>query len=156
MRALLGPVVLLVVTLGGLLGGSTGAGASASVTSGPCPNGEGVTVVVDPGDLGGSVVVRCAASSPANGLEALTAAGFGVDVTVRFSGFVCRIGVTVNGVRRPQSDPCVDTPPADAYWSYWVADLGGPWCYSELGATARTPVRGTIEGWSFSRGGRDR
>jgi len=122
-----------------------------AVPSGACPGGSGVTVVVDPGDLGGSVQALCAADSPSNGIEALRMAGFDVESTISFSGFVCRI----DGKPTPKRDACISTPPADAYWSYWVADRGGPWCYADVGATGRTPAQGTIEGWSFSRSGDD-
>lgn len=152
----LAPILVLVLsTVVGALGAPVASaadsaatvGAATGASAGPCPGDAGVTIVVDPGDLGGPVQVRCVDSSPANGMKALEAAGYDVETTVRFSGFLCRID------GRPASDPCVGTPPANAYWSYWVADRGGPWCYSDLGATARTPRRGTVEGWSFSRGG---
>ncbi|MGI9579500.1 MAG: hypothetical protein ACR2OH_14980, partial [Microthrixaceae bacterium] len=149
---LLGVVAILV---SGIAVGFAGSDVSAAVaaparsaaSAGPCPDDSGITVVVDPGDLGGPVQVRCVPQSAANGIEALAMADFEVDATVRFSGFVCRID------GRPANDRCVNTPPATAYWSYWVADRGGPWCYSDLGAAVRGPVRGTVEGWSFSRSG---
>ncbi|NBH12356.1 hypothetical protein GTY80_55115, partial [Amycolatopsis sp. SID8362] len=41
--------------------------ASAAGTDGTCPEGGGVTVVVDFGDLGPQPLVRCAPGTPANG-----------------------------------------------------------------------------------------
>ncbi|MDT0341115.1 hypothetical protein [Streptomyces litchfieldiae] len=112
-----------------------------------CPDASGVTVVVDFGELGGGRVVRCAPGAPADGLAALRGAGFEVAGTNRWGdAFVCRI----NGRPGADREPCVDTPPASAYWSYWHAENGGEWTYSQRGATYRTPDEGTFEGWSFS------
>lgn len=111
---------------------------------GPCPDHRGVTVVVDFRSLGGGVQVRCAPGQPSSGFDALGRAGFSHRSTLRFPGFLCRID------DRPAADPCVDTPPATAYWSYWLAERNGRWCYSELGAANRRPPEGTVEGWSFA------
>lgn len=113
-------------------------------TDGECPTADGVTVVVDFQDLGGGVHVRCAPGAPATGFAALDAAGIAYQTTIRFPGFLCRIA------GKPSNDPCVDTSPATAYWSYWVAARGGRWCYSNWGAASRTPPPGSVEGWSFS------
>lgn len=105
----------------------------------------GVTVVVDFQELGGGVNVRCTERPPRDGADALDAAGISWQGVVRWGrGFVCRIA------GQPADDPCIDTPPASAYWSYWLAPRGGSWCYSNLGVLARTPPPGTVEGWSFS------
>ena len=115
-----------------------------ATASGPCAGGSGVTVVVDFQELGGGVQTRCAPGQPSSGLDALTRAGVAFTGTVRFPGFVCRIA------GRPAQDRCIDTSPSSAYWSYWVADRGGSWCYSTTGAASRRPPEGTVEGWSFS------
>lgn len=109
-----------------------------------CTDNVGVTVVVDFGDLGGGVNVRCAPGPVSSGLDAMTRAGVAYRTTLRFSGFVCRIA------GQPASDPCQTTSPVNAYWSYWIASRGGSWCYSNLGAGSRTPPPGSIEGWSFA------
>lgn len=145
-----------------LLPGSVATVAAAPVvaagTAGECRSAEGVTVVVDMTDLGGSVIVRCAGSGGLSGLEALTEAGFSPTGTQRQGlAFVCRI----NG--RPAADEelavegdpsyqeqCVDTPPANAYWSYWYATDGGDWKYSSTGPSSRTAIPGGYEGWRFS------
>ncbi|RKT55074.1 hypothetical protein C8E97_3730 [Saccharothrix australiensis] len=106
----------------------------------------GVTVVVDFGAAGGGVRTGCAPGDPASGLAALSAAGFGYRMAQRFAGFVCRID------NRPESDPCVNASPTDAYWSYWHAQPGGSWTYSDVGAAARDPAPGSVEGWAFGAG----
>jgi hypothetical protein len=111
----------------------------------------GVTVVVDYASLGGGVTTACDPTDPATGLAALQAAGFTVTGTQRWGlAFVCRI----NGKPTAAQDPCVNTPPATAYWSYWHGTPGGTWTYSSLGASSYNPAPGTVEGWAFGAGAR--
>ncbi|GAB2895931.1 hypothetical protein [Streptomyces mayteni] len=143
--AVLGALLALLTAF--LPAGARAAAPSLAGTAGFCPDAGGVTVVVDFRELGGGRVVRCAPGGQADGLAALRDAGFQVNGTSRWGdSFVCRI----NNRPAPESEPCVDTPPASAYWSYWHADNGGSWTYSQLGATYRTPPEGSFEGWSFS------
>ncbi|MFD4674530.1 hypothetical protein ACFWNN_32740 [Lentzea sp. NPDC058450] len=109
---------------------------------------DGVTVVVDYRGLGGGVQQGCAAGSPSSGIAALTAAGFGYTYAQRQQGFVCRI----NGRPGTDTDKCVTTSPATAYWSYWHAPAGGAWTYSNQGAATYVPARGTVQGWAFGAG----
>ncbi|MEU5551398.1 hypothetical protein ABZ738_16645 [Micromonospora sp. NPDC047793] len=115
-----------------------------------CTGTTGVTVVVDYGPLGGGVQVACALGDPATGLAALQGAGYTVTGTQRWGlAFICRI----NGQPTSATEPCVNTPPASAYWSYWHASgSGAAWTYSTLGATSYNPAPGTVEGWSFGTG----
>ncbi|MFI5837983.1 hypothetical protein ACIA5A_30365 [Micromonospora sp. NPDC051300] len=114
-----------------------------------CTGTSGVTVVVDYAALGGGIQVGCAPGDPATGLAALQGAGFTVTGTKRWGlAFVCRI----NGKPTAAADPCVNTPPATAYWSYWHAPHGGPWSYSSSGASSYNPAPGSVEGWSFGAG----
>lgn len=124
----------------------TAPAATAAGATGACAGSNGVTVVVDSRPLGGGITIRCAEGSPSTGIDALRRAGFTVRGTVRFPGFVCRIDDA------PGSDPCLDTAPADAFWSYWHASRGGSWTYSDTGAAERTPPSGSVEGWVFSDG----
>ena len=80
-----------------------------------CSTGHGVTVVVDFHELGGGVQTGCVADGAGDtAAELFPAAGFSLSYVQRQPGFVCR----VEGV--PAEDPCVNTPPADAYWAlYW-------------------------------------
>lgn len=106
-------------------------------------------MVVDFQELGGSTMIRCAPGAQSSGLAALKNAGFQVAGTARWGeAFICRI----EGQPGPDREPCIDTPPAGAYWSYWHAANGGVWTYSQSGAAARTPPKGSFEGWSFSSG----
>ncbi len=118
-----------------------------SAAPGPCPDANGVTVVVDFGAFGGGVEVRCAPGQPASGMAALTSVGFTVEGAARSPSFLCRI----DGRPGADRDRCVVPSPPNAYWAYWVADRGGSWCYSNAGMNRR-PVRGTVEGWSFATG----
>lgn len=105
----------------------------------------GVTVIIDFQELGGGVNVRCTETAPTDGADALDRAGISWQGVVRWGrGFVCKIA------GKPSNDPCIDTPPASAYWSYWLAPRGGEWCYSNFGVLNRTPPPGSVEGWSFS------
>lgn len=109
---------------------------------------DGVTVVVDFRGLGGGVQQGCAPGSPASGVAALNAAGFGHTYASRQPGFVCRI----NGKPGNDADKCVNTSPSSAYWSYWHAPTGGAWSYSNQGAATYAPARGSVEGWAFGAG----
>ena len=121
---------------------------SASLENTPCLDNVGVTIVVDFHELGGGVNIRCAPGPVTSGLDALDKAGIVWESVRRFPGFVCRIA----GLPGPDTEACINTPPATAYWSYWVAPRGGSWCYSSRGPGARVPPPGAVEGWSFSLG----
>lgn len=140
-----GLALLLAATLGLVVAEPTPRAAHASACSGT----SGVTVVVDFTAFGGGVQVQCALGDPATGLEALQDAGFTVTGTARWGlAFVCRI----DGLPTPADEPCINTPPATAYWSYWHAPSGGSWSYSSSGASSYDPAPGTVEGWSFGAG----
>ena len=116
-------------------------------TPGYCPDASGVTVVVDFQELGGDVVIRCAPGGQESGLTALQNAGIEVTGAQRWGlGFVCRL----EGKPGVESEPCIDTPPATAYWSYWHAPNAGEWTYSQYGVMNRKPPPGSFDGWSFS------
>ncbi|MYS82713.1 hypothetical protein [Embleya scabrispora] len=117
-------------------------------TPGFCPDGNGVTVIVDFQELGGTTIVRCAPGEQATGLAALKNAGMQITGVARWGeAFICR----VEGKPGANSEPCIDTPPASAYWSYWHALNGGSWTYSQWGVLNRKPPIGSFEGWSFSK-----
>lgn len=112
-----------------------------------CPTANGVTVVVDFQALGGDVVIRCAPGAQKTGVAALLAAGIEVTGVQRWGlAFTCRL----EGKPSARTESCVDTPPPNAYWSYWHAPNGGSWASSQYGALNRKPPVGSFEGWSFS------
>ena len=130
----------------------------AAGTSGHCPGGDGVTVVVDFTALGGDVVIRCARGSGLTGLTALQETGFAPAGTQRDGlSFICRLAgrpavdepLPVNG-NEGYTESCVNTPPSAAYWAYSHAANGGSWKYSSAGAANRQVVPGGFEGWAFS------
>ncbi|WP_370945535.1 hypothetical protein AB5J62_41545 [Amycolatopsis sp. cg5] len=108
--------------------------ASAS-TPGYCKTDDGVTVVVDFGELGGEVVVRCAPGVQRSGLAALQSAGIAVVVA---ESNVCRL--------QGKPEAC-----DGAQWSYWNAWNGGAWAKSQRGPSSSMPPLGTFEGWSFGK-----
>lgn len=124
-----------------------------------CADDDGTTVVVDLTKLGGEVIVRCApGSAERTGFEALEAAGFEVEGTARFGeSAACRIegrpaadeALAIDG-KSGYREPCVDMPPAAAYWSYWHGENGGDWNYSQQGMQSHGAIEGGFEGWSFA------
>lgn len=103
---------------------------AAPASAAACPTADGVTVVVDFHELGGGVQTACVADGGGRTASDLfPAAGFPLSYVQRQPGFVCR----VEG--KPADDPCVNTPPSDAYWGlYWSDGRSGSWTYSTIGA----------------------
>ena len=110
----------------------------------------GVTVVVDPGPLGGAVTWACVEGGDGQTAAELTeSAGHELEY-VQGTPFVCRLG------GRPGSDQesCGRTPPADAYWGlFWAEDRDAAWVYSTLGVSALTVPEGGVVGWRWQDGG---
>ncbi len=104
---------------------------------------KGVTVVVDFRKFHKGIKIGCDEKRPANGLVALTKAGFSYTFVPRQPGFVCTID------KEPKK---CNGAPATAYWSYWHAKPHGKWIYSTLGAASYHPKSGWVEGWAFGNG----
>lgn len=121
----------LVVRLaaGAFLALAAGLSVPAAAQASTCATAHGVTVVVDFHQLGGGVQTGCDAGGGGRTAAAqLTDVGHVLTYAQRQPGFVCR----VDGA--PSSDPCVNTPPDDAYWSLWWSDgISGTWSYSSAG-----------------------
>ncbi len=111
-----------------------------------CSTSRGVLVVVDFRHFGASITRGCDAT-PSTGYDALHAAGFTTAGTHHDGpGFICRI----DGHPSVGQDPCFNTPPATAYWSYWHANAGQTsWSYSTNGAQSYSPQPGSIDAWVF-------
>lgn len=112
-----------------------------------CAGAGGITVVVDYNQLGGSILQGCVADGGGKIARGVFAsAGVGQQDVARTPGFVCR----VNGKPNQSQDPCVNTPPATAYWSLWWTDgNGGPWVYSNLGVNSLKVPDGGYLAWSW-------
>ena len=106
--------------------------SAAKAEAAACPGTAGVTVVVEFHELGRGSAQTCVADGGGHTTDRLLKdAGYALDYVQRFPGFVCRIDGT------PADDPCVNTPPADAYWGLWWSDgTTGKWTYSSLGAAS--------------------
>ncbi|MEO7371002.1 MAG: hypothetical protein ABIZ69_09075, partial [Ilumatobacteraceae bacterium] len=121
---------------------------SASWYDGPCTDNIGITVVIDFQELvpDSPANVRCVPGAVTSGLNALDQAAVTWESARRFPGLICRIA----GKPGTDTESCINAPPLNAFWGYWLAPRGGQWCYSDIGAGSRTPPPGTVEGWSFS------
>jgi hypothetical protein len=127
---------------------SVGLVPAPATAAGYC-TGSGVSVVVDFGALGGGIVKGCDASGNRNAAKAFENTGHPLTYAQRQPGFVCR----VNGV--PQSDPCVNTSPSDAYWGLYWSDGTSGWKYSSLGVGSLTVPAGATVAFSWQNGGGD-
>ncbi|MGC0273893.1 hypothetical protein ACO0LV_12965 [Pseudactinotalea sp. Z1739] len=116
------------------------AALDAPAAADAAPGADGVTVVVDFTDLGGTIEVGFAPGDPANGREALEGAGF--TATDSTPGMVCAIDA--------MPDPC----PEDfdgSFWSYWTG-TSGEWVAHTAGADGTDPAPGDIDGWRYHDG----
>jgi hypothetical protein len=129
----------------------------ASATARPlsdCSATSGAVLAVDFGPWGGPLLRSCG-STPTTGYAQLNQGGWHTAGTEHDGpGFVCRIGY--NGYRHdaqyptPAQQPCVQTPPAGAYWAFWHAGPGQTsWTYSQYGAVGYDPAPGSISLWVF-------
>ena len=132
------------IGIAGVLSASLLHAQPVAAAEGACTTATGITVVVDFQDLGGGISTRCVTSKVENGFQALTAAGINFQTATRAPGFLCKIA----GL--PTTEQCIQPAPTTAYWSYWLANRGGNWCYSSLGAGNILPPPGSVQGWSFS------
>lgn len=106
--------------------------------------GDGVMVVVDFHQLGGGLQQVCDVDGAGQVAAALFEAnGFALTYVQRQPGFVCRI----NDV--PADDPCVNTPPANAYWGLFWSDGASGWSYATQGAGGLTLQAGDWVGFSW-------
>lgn len=102
----------------------------------------GVTVVVDPNELGGSPQVECVAE-PGGAAALFVAAGFPLEYQPQLQDFVCK----VDGL--PTDGSCTD---GDSYWSLWWARPDGEWVYSTLGVgSLEVPAGGSL-GFAWHQG----
>jgi hypothetical protein len=142
---------LLLIAL--TVSGAGPAAAAARPLSG-CTATSGVLLVVDFGPWGGPLLRSCS-SSPTTGYAQLNQGGWHTVGTEHDGpGFICRIGYS--GYRHDAQyptaaqQPCVQTPPASAYWAFWQAAPGQKsWTYSQYGAVDYHSPPGSISLWVF-------
>ena len=150
-------VAALAVLCGAALTG-LGPGAVPAMAApqpmGKCTTSSGVVLAVDFSHWGGPLLRSCG-TTPTTGYTLLNQGGWASTGTQHDGpAFICRIGYGgyQGGKQYPTSkdDPCVLTPPATAYWSYWHADAGqNTWSYSRLGAMSYHPKPGGVDLWIF-------
>jgi hypothetical protein len=111
-----------------------------------CSSTVGVMVAVDFSPWGGKIERGCD-TGLTTGYAALHAAGFTTAGDDQDGpSFICRI----DDDPPPSQDPCINTPSASAYWSYWHADAGqNTWTYSQQGAMSYKPPPGSVDAWVF-------
>ncbi|MEV7416373.1 prenyltransferase/squalene oxidase repeat-containing protein [Streptomyces sp. NPDC089919] len=157
-RRLLGLGAALALTCGAAVAFLAPATPASADPLTKCTATVGAVVAVDFGPFGGKVVRGCD-TTPTTGYELLHEAGFTTAGTVHDGpAFICRIGTaSFNSGKQyptPDKEACELTPPASAYWSYWIASPGQKkWTYSPLGAMSRTPKPGDVDAWVY--GGTD-
>jgi hypothetical protein len=158
-RGAAGAVAAVALTLAATAASLTASAVPASADPiGDCTATKGAVVAVDFGPWSGTVLRGCDAS-PTTGYNLLHNGGFTTTGTQHDGpAFICRIGDPAfnSGTQYPTAaqDACVNTPPASAYWSYWIAPAGQTtWSYSPLGAMSDVPKAGEVEAWVY--GGTD-
>lgn len=146
------------VALVAFAAGAAVAAAPVPATATPisaCTATTGTIVAVDFSHWGGPVVRGCDTNNPKNGAYLLTDMGFTLAGDQHDGpAFICRIGNQAfdDGTQypTPKDEACILTPPASAYWSYWLAPAGqNTWTYSQLGAYSEVPKPGEVELWIF-------
>lgn len=107
---------------------------SSPASAAGCDSAVGVTLVVDFHELGGGVQQVCDLDGAGKSASTLFPDnGFPLTYVQRQPGFVCR----VKGLPTQEQEPCVNTPPGDAYWGLWWTDgESGTWTYSTEGASS--------------------
>ncbi len=135
--------ILTRLVAGAVLALAAGLVAPAPAQAAACPAGQGVTVVVDRGQLGGGTSTVCESDGGGDYASTIfTDAGFALTYVQRTPGFVCR----VDGQPTAEQDDCVNTPPANAYGGlFWSNGTSGDWAYSNAGVgSLKVPEGGSV------------
>jgi hypothetical protein len=140
--------VVVRLTVAVLVAAAVGVGAPGRAQAATCGTAHGVTVVVDFHQLGGGVQTACdPGGGGSHASTQLTDVGHVLTYAQRQPGFVCRVDGS------PSSDPCINTSPADAYWSLWWSDgKSGQWSFSSLGAGSLSVPEGGYVALSWQGG----
>jgi hypothetical protein len=141
-RLVVGLAVAVLVTA------AVGLGLPGPAQAATCGTAHGVTVVVDAHQLVGGIQTACDLTGAGKHASSqLTDVGHALTYAQRQPGFVCRVDGS------PSSDPCINTSPADAYWSLWWSDgTSGQWSFSSLGVGSLTVPEGGYVALSWQGG----
>ncbi|MBO0845783.1 MAG: hypothetical protein J2P22_10235, partial [Nocardioides sp.] len=136
------------LTLAALVVAAVGLGVPVPAEAATCTSASGVSVVVDFHQLGGGVQTACDANGAGKYADAqFKDVGHTLTYVQRTPGFVCRVDGS------PSSDPCVNTPPSNAYWSVWWSDgKSGTWTYSSSGVGSLKVPEGGYVALSWQQG----
>jgi hypothetical protein len=123
---------------------------AAVAAPGRCAPGQGVTVVVDFGALGGGAPIACVPNGGGRpAMSVVQDAGFQLEQVRTQPGFVCAI----DGKPNPDAS-CARTPPPDKYWGlFWADGSSTRWSYSSAGAGGLTVPAGGSIGWRWQNTG---
>lgn len=145
LAALAGLVALLglVGAAGPAAADGTGGVRAADAEGRLCSGDRGVSVVVDPGALGGKVQEDCVEDGGGKlATEVFEAAGHELTPVGEFPGAACK----VDG--EPADAACQSMPPADAYWGLYLAQ-GQKWDYAPKGADELTLEDGSFVAFAW-------
>jgi hypothetical protein len=110
-----------------------------------CPGSTGVTVFVDPNQLGGEITSGCSTGG-GKAVDDFAQAGYTLEYATGtgMGGFVCKI----NG--RPDDGDCTQ---ASSYWSLWWSDgRSGKWVYSSRGVSSLQVPEGGYVAFAWYQG----
>jgi hypothetical protein len=112
----------------------------APAAAAACTDAGGITVVVDPGSLPGSLSQTCVASGGDDAAALFAAAGHSLERVQRFPGAICKVN------HQPESAGCVNMPPTNAYWGlFWSNGTSGSWVYASEGVDSLSvPAGGSV------------
>jgi hypothetical protein len=136
------------LTVAAFVAAAVGLGVPGPAQAATCGTTNGVTVVVDFHQLGGGVQTACDLNGAGGHASTqFTDVGHTLTYAQRQPGFVCRVDGS------PSSDPCINTSPANAYWSLWWSDgKSGTWSFSSQGVGSLTVPEGGYVALSWQGG----
>lgn len=119
-----------------------------AATAAACGGASGITVVVDPNQLGGGISAGCDGDGGGVAAENFRDAGYTIEYSQAAGmggGFVCKVS------GRPADGDCTQ---ANAYWSLWWSDgKSGRWIYASRGATSLKVPTGGYVAFAWHQGG---
>ncbi len=118
-------------------------GTSPIISDAACEGSEGVTLIVDSGDLDadGDRTTCVVTDQTIGAADALSIAAIRTEGTVEYPDeIVCRVDDVPSAETELTAtdgtvvkETCESMPPAHAYWSLWVKPADGEWAYAQEG-----------------------